>query len=35
VSALLAEEMRGAMTLSVPLAVSVHSGSTWAECEKG
>jgi len=35
VSALLAEEMRGAMTLSVPLVVSVHSGSTWAECEKG
>jgi DNA polymerase-1 len=27
-----AGEMRGAMTLSVPLEVSVSSGSTWAEC---
>jgi DNA polymerase-1 len=28
------EEMRQAMTLEVPLDVSVHTGSTWAECEK-
>ena len=27
-------EMRGAMPLDVPLEVSVHEGSTWAECEK-
>jgi len=35
VERLVAEEMRGAMTLSVPIAVSVHSGDTWAACEKG
>jgi DNA polymerase I-like protein with 3'-5' exonuclease and polymerase domains len=28
------EEMMGAMTLDVPLDVSVHEGATWAECEK-
>jgi DNA polymerase-1 len=27
-------EMQGAMHLDVPLEVSVHEGSTWAECEK-
>ncbi len=27
-------EMRGALTLNVPLDVSVHEGATWAECEK-
>ncbi len=31
---LLLGEMRGAMPLDVPLEVSVHEGSTWAECEK-
>jgi len=30
---LLAEEMRSAMTLAVPIEVSVQSGGTWAECE--
>ena len=30
---LVAEEMRGAMTLEVPIEVSVQSGATWAECE--
>ena len=34
VKALLVEEMRGAMTLEVPLEVTVHEGGTWAECEK-
>lgn len=29
------DEMRRAMTLDVPLEVSVHEGVTWAECEKG
>ena len=29
------EEMRQAMQLDVPLEVSVHTGATWAECEKG
>jgi DNA polymerase-1 len=29
------EEMRGAMELDVPLEVSVHTGDTWAACEKG
>jgi DNA polymerase-1 len=28
------EEMQRAMTLDVPLDVSVHEGATWAECEK-
>jgi DNA polymerase-1 len=28
-------EMRQAMTLEVPLEVSVHEGATWAACEKG
>ena len=28
-------EMQQAMTLDVPLDVSVHEGGTWAECEKG
>ena len=32
---LVAEEMRHAMQLDVPLEVSVHTGTTWAECEKG
>ena len=31
---IVAEEMRAAMTLEVPLDVSVHAGRTWAECEK-
>jgi len=31
---LLLAEMQGAMHLDVPLEVSVHEGSTWAECEK-
>ena len=31
---LLVAEMQGAMPLDVPLEVSVHEGSTWAECEK-
>jgi DNA polymerase-1 len=31
---LLVEEMKGAMTLEVPLEVTVHEGATWAECEK-
>jgi DNA polymerase-1 len=34
VERLVAGEMRDAMTLEVPLDVSVHSGGTWAECEK-
>ncbi|MFM7107568.1 MAG: DNA polymerase, partial [Planctomycetaceae bacterium] len=34
VERLVAEEMRSAMTLEVPLDVSVHVGRTWAECEK-
>ena len=34
VKQLLVEEMQQAMELEVPLEVSVHSGSTWAECEK-
>jgi DNA polymerase-1 len=29
------EEMRVAMQLDVPLEVSVHTGVTWADCEKG
>ena len=29
------QEMRAAMQLEVPLEVSVHTGATWAECEKG
>ena len=28
-------EMLHAMTLDVPLEVSVHDGATWSECEKG
>ena len=35
VERLVAEEMQAAMTLSVPIDVSVHSGDTWAACEKG
>ncbi|RLS29802.1 MAG: DNA polymerase I [Planctomycetota bacterium] len=35
VTQLLPEEMIGAMTLDVPLEVTVHEGATWAECEKG
>jgi DNA polymerase-1 len=34
VRAAVVEEMMGAMTLDVPLDVSVHEGATWAECEK-
>jgi DNA polymerase-1 len=34
VSRLAAEEMRAALRLEVPLEVSVHTGATWAECEK-
>jgi DNA polymerase-1 len=33
VEPLVAAEMKGAMTLSVPLEVSVSHGATWAECE--
>jgi DNA polymerase-1 len=33
VAAALVEEMKGAMTLTVPLEVSVSQGATWAECE--
>ncbi|MFM8953852.1 MAG: DNA polymerase I [Planctomycetaceae bacterium] len=35
VERLVAQEMQGAMTLSVPIDVSVHAGDTWAACEKG
>ena len=31
---LLVAEMKGAMTLEVPLEVTVHEGATWAACEK-
>ena len=34
VAMLAAEEMRAALRLEVPLDVSVHTGATWAECEK-
>ena len=34
VKQLVVHEMQGAMTLDVPLDVSVHEGGTWAECEK-
>jgi len=34
-SRIVPEEMRQAMELDVPLEVSVHVGTTWAECEKG
>ncbi|MFM8283039.1 MAG: DNA polymerase I [Planctomycetaceae bacterium] len=34
VATLVAEEMRTAMELTVPLVVTVHDGATWAECEK-
>jgi len=34
VKQLVVAEMQGAMTLDVPLDVSVHEGGTWAECEK-
>jgi DNA polymerase-1 len=33
VERLVVEEMRAAMTLSVPIEVSVQAGGTWAECE--
>jgi DNA polymerase-1 len=33
VERLVVEEMRRAMTLSVPIEVSVQAGDTWAECE--
>jgi DNA polymerase-1 len=33
VGRVLVEEMAAAMTLSVPIEVSVRSGGTWAECE--
>ncbi len=35
VAAVLTQEMVGAASLEVPLVVSVHSGVTWAACEKG
>ncbi len=35
VKQLVVGEMQRAMTLDVPLDVSVHEGRTWAECEKG
>lgn len=35
VERLVAEEMQGAMALTVPIDVSVHSGESWAACEKG
>ncbi|MFN9368200.1 MAG: DNA polymerase I [Planctomycetia bacterium] len=31
-TAILVEEMRGALVFSVPLDVSAHAGDTWAEC---
>jgi DNA polymerase-1 len=34
VKQLVVHEMQRAMTLDVPLDVSVHEGATWAECEK-
>ena len=34
VRGVVADEMRSAMELSVPLEVSLHEGGTWAECEK-
>jgi DNA polymerase-1 len=34
-SRIVSEEMRQAMQLDVPLEVSLHTGTTWAECEKG
>ncbi|MFM9025856.1 MAG: DNA polymerase, partial [Planctomycetaceae bacterium] len=34
VERLVEEEMRTALELEVPLDVSVHSGATWAACEK-
>ena len=33
VEPLVVAEMKGAMTLTVPLEVSVSQGATWAECE--
>ena len=33
VERLVAEEMRAALPLEVPVEVSVQSGATWAECE--
>ena len=33
VERLVAAEMRGALPLTVPVEVSVHTGATWAECE--
>ena len=33
VSAILAREMEGAVTLSVPLTVDLHAGKTWYECK--
>jgi len=33
VERLVAEEMRQAMELAVPIEVAVHAGGTWAECE--
>ncbi|MFM8734808.1 MAG: DNA polymerase I [Pirellulales bacterium] len=33
VAAAVVEEMRGAMTLAVPIEVSVATGGTWAECD--
>jgi DNA polymerase-1 len=35
VTRIVVDEMQQAMTLEVPLDVSVHEGGTWAECEKG
>ena len=35
VKQLVVHEMQRAMTLDVPLEVSVHEGGNWAECEKG
>jgi len=35
VTRIVVDEMQQAMTLDVPLDVSVHEGGTWAECEKG
>ncbi len=34
-SRIVPDEMRQAMQLEVPLEVSLHTGTTWAECEKG
>jgi hypothetical protein len=34
VTRIVVEEMMSAMSLDVPLDVTVHEGATWAECDK-